>query len=1138
MKKTNRFISRLLTAVLSGTIAASGIPSHAVSVPLSSQQQETTAPEPMMISVVEGETSEYGFTPTTYVDEYGNETEADLIPDKEPRAAALPSQFDLRDYGYITPVKNQGDTGTCWAHASLAAAESNMVMKGIADNTIDLSESHLTWFTQGAASRNINDPLYGDGESLGNTDLNNGAYDRGGNHLRARASLGRWSGVQLEENAPPISERPAVDESLRYTSYGYLVNSDDIDKDDRESIKQHLMNTGALICSYYTDSEKYISGQYYPYASYYCPDFDSSTQATNHEVTIVGWDDNYSKDNFMFDVPPDDGAWIVKNSWGEDSHIDGYFYLSYYDSSLSGIASFEIADKSTYNNIYQYDGASPDSYLYYLSSAFTAANIFTAESNETISAAAFYTYEASVPYTVSVYADVQDGKPTSGRLLATTSGTIPYKGYHVVNLNEPVAVSKGTKFSVVVTLDKAGTRMAVQKCSSLNDCSYYTSGTPKSSSQWTDTISKYSATACIKALTKSDVLINASNFPDEAFRTYVSDFDLDSDGALSSEEIYQVSEMNLSKLGISDFTGIEFFTELAKLNCSYNPITKLDISHNNILNDFICIGCSIGIDKIACNGFTIDGLDMSKVSNIKGMTAKDSMFIPDGGTMSYTYYCGRNYTAEIVINVGEVLHGYGSWSAKGDSHVKTCFYCGSEASENHQFDEWNGDSNGHLRICLVCGGTEFEKHSFGDWKTDEVSHTHSCEICGFNESSEHTSDRFESQDDKEHNAICESCGYTELRPHNFGAFTESDEKTHAKVCTDCGYSESFEHSLGVCITNGEESHSRTCPDCGYSENSVHSFGEWISYGESLHKRSCTDCGQVVSGSHNFGEFSSIGTEKHSKVCKDCGYIVGLAHNFGDWISVDASTHSRTCPDCGLVNSVPHNFGNWTISEDGSHSRECSDCGYTESSLHTFGEAKSINGDTHYISCEICGHTELSTHSFGEIAHTDDENHSCTCEECGYVYIFKHNFSEWEYSGESSHSKICLECKQIITMPHSFGKCESTDESEHSISCEMCGYTISSPHSLTEWQDNGNAERIRKCIDCDYSEIEKVHYISGDINGDNVIDSFDLVIAKQRLNKDFLNSAEFASADINQDGKFDINDVILLQDFILGKIKVF
>lgn len=914
MKKANRFISKLLTAVLSGAITASGIPSYAVSVPLSSQQQETTTPEPMTISVVEGETSEYGFTPMAYVDEYGNETETNLIPDKEPRATALPSKFDLRNYGYVTSVKNQGDTGTCWAHSSLAAAESNMIMKGLADNTIDLSESHLTWFTQGSASSNKNDPLYGDGESLGNTDHINGAYDRGGNHQRARASLGRWSGVQLEENAPPISDRPAVDESLRYTSYGYLVNSDDIDKNDRDSIKQHIMNTGALSCGYYTDKQMYISGQNYPYASYYYSNFDSSTQATNHEVTIVGWDDNYSKENFQFDVPPGDGAWIIKNSWGEDSHIDGYFYLSYYDSSLSNIASFEIADISTYNNIYQYDGSSPDSYLYYLSSAFTAANIFTAESNETISAAAFYTEEASVPYTVSIYADVRDGKPTSGRLLTTTSGTMPYKGYHVVDLNEPVAVSRGTKFSVVVTLDKANTRMAIQKCSNLNDCSYYTSGTPKSSSRWNNIVSSYSSTACIKALTKSEILINDSNFPDNAFRSYVSELDLDSDGMLSESEIYQVSEMNLSKLGISDFTGIEFFTELTKLNCSYNPITKLDISCNNSINDFICIGCSIEIDKIACNGFTINGLDMSKVSNIKGMILEDSMFIPGSGAMSYTYNCGKNYTAEIVINAGEILHGYGSWSCKDDSHIKTCFYCGSEASEKHQFDEWSGDINGHSRICLVCGGTEFEKHSFSNWESGEAFHTHSCEICGYTET-----------------------------------------------------------------TN-----------------------------------------------HNFGETTYVYAETHSKTCKDCGY----------------------------------------------------------------------------------------------------------------VQTFKHNYSDWEYSGEASHSKICLDCKQIITMPHSFGKCEVTDENEHSISCEICGYTIASPHSLTEWQDNGNAEQIRKCVDCDYSELEKMRYILGDINGDNIIDSFDLVIAKQRLNKDFLNSAEFASADINQDGKFDINDIILIQNLILGKITAF
>lgn len=1161
MKKISRVFSKLFTTVLSVAIVCTSIPSYAVFVSPSSED-DGAIPEPEMISVIEGESSEYGLTPIYYVDENGNEIESDLVPDREPRALVLPSKFDLRDSGYITSVKSQSPTGSCWAHATLAAAESNMIMNGLADNNIDLSESHLTWFTQGLASTDINDPLYGDGESLGNTDFNNGAYDRGGNSWRSRAALGRWSGVQLEENAPPVAERPAVDENLRYTSYGYLVNSDDLDASDHESIKQHLMTTGALYCSYYSDNNKYSNGEYFDEA-YYNDEIDG----TNHAVTIVGWDDNYSKDNFKSDVPPGDGAWIIKNSWGDWSHNNGYFYLSYYDVSLDYITSFEIVDTSTYNNIYQYDGAMPDSYYRYPSSSFTAANVFTAADNETISAAAFYTGEASVPYIVSIYADVEDGDPTSGTLLTTQTGSIPYKGYHVVDLNEAVAVSKGTKFSVVVTLDKTGTNMAIQKCSNLSDCSYSTWGTPSSHTVWKDMISSYDSTACIKALTRSDISINSKNFPDSIFRNYVSSFDLDSNGALSYSEIAQVYEMNLSGLGISDFTGIEFFTELTDMNCSFNPIINLDVSHNNKLTNFICYGCSIELDSVMCSGFTIDGLDISKVSNPQEMTVEGSSFVPGNKIMHYTYNCGKNYDTLITIIADSLTHSYGSWSDNGDAHIKTCYYCGDIKFEDHSFDKWNIDLKEHSHQCLICGGIKSEEHSFGNWtENGNTYHIHSCEICRASESAEHLFRRFEITDSETHTGICEDCGYAEQFSHKSGDFTPLDETYHTKSCEECGYSENYEHNFGewtiadenshtrTCVdcgytetlthsycdweTSGNDSHSRKCNDCGYTESSDHNFGEWTFVDENVHSRVCTDCGQIVEAEHDFTEFSSSDDEKHSMICKDCGYSVNLAHNFGEWSSYDEHQHYKTCIDCDMIIYGDHNFGEWTVSENGNHSRQCADCGYIISSPHIFGKTDVINSENHSKSCEICGYTEITPHSFGKITYTDVQNHSQTCDECGYVHIFEHNFSEWEASDENNHSKICQDCSHIVTMPHSFGDCESINEKEHSIICEDCGYTIISPHSFSDWQDNGNATQIRICTGCGYSEIKDVDYVLGDISGDGTIDSFDLVIARLKLRKDFLNSAEFASADINHDGIFDKTDIILLQNFILGKIKIF
>ena len=81
--------------------------------------------------------------------------------------------------------------------------------------------------------------------------------------------------------------------------------------------------------------------------------------ASNHEATIIGYNDNFPKTFFIKgQEPPEDGAWLVKNSWGGglssgpdfgsfgidengDGIGDGYFWLSYYDASISFTESFD-----------------------------------------------------------------------------------------------------------------------------------------------------------------------------------------------------------------------------------------------------------------------------------------------------------------------------------------------------------------------------------------------------------------------------------------------------------------------------------------------------------------------------------------------------------------------------------------------------------------------------------------------------------------------------------------------------------------------------------------------------------------------------------------------------------------------------
>ncbi|MBQ6904060.1 MAG: hypothetical protein IJQ26_06020, partial [Lachnospiraceae bacterium] len=112
--------------------------------------------------------------------------------------ASLPSSFDLRSKNAITSVKDQAGTGTCWAFSTIAAIESNAIMKGLrSSNGLDLSEDHLVWFTFHP------DKAIGDKVVVSESnDDSDSPYNCGGWWNTAVYSLVNWVGVETEQNAP------------------------------------------------------------------------------------------------------------------------------------------------------------------------------------------------------------------------------------------------------------------------------------------------------------------------------------------------------------------------------------------------------------------------------------------------------------------------------------------------------------------------------------------------------------------------------------------------------------------------------------------------------------------------------------------------------------------------------------------------------------------------------------------------------------------------------------------------------------------------------------------------------------------------------------------------------------------------
>lgn len=356
----------------------------------------------------------------------------------------LPSAYDARNDNLITPVKAQGNSGCCWAFAAVSAAETNMIKQGLANNDVDYSEAHLVWFGLRTLAESKKDSTYGDGI------LSDSPFSDGGNWVRSVFALARWSGVEKEENFPfegfpyPEGNYP---ESERYNSYAHLQNSRQIPTEDRNGIKQAILDCGSITASYY-HSSTFLNVSEENGACYY----QSSVTNTNHTIAIVGWDDNYSKDNFL-KTPATDGAWLVKNSWGSTWKGDGYFWLSYCDKSLSYFTTFEMERADNYENINQYDGFGYKGWGFLSGyNQMSMANVFTTKAKETVKAVSFHTVQQNVSYSVEIYKDIPDGgKPTDGTFVTSENGFLKYRGYNTIPLSNPVSLPENAKYSVVVT---------------------------------------------------------------------------------------------------------------------------------------------------------------------------------------------------------------------------------------------------------------------------------------------------------------------------------------------------------------------------------------------------------------------------------------------------------------------------------------------------------------------------------------------------------------------------------------------------------------------------------------------------------------------------------------------------------------
>lgn len=401
----------------------------------------------------------------------------------------LPARYNLAENGFVTDVKNQQDSGNCWAFAALASLET-CVLKA-SNKTFNFSVENM---------KNLIEMYSAYGWKM---ETNEGGYNG-----MPMGYLASWLGP-VNATLDPFDDKgtlsPLLDSEMHIQNiYVLPARTSYIDND---AIKEAILKYGGLYASYY-HSAGYLNSKTNAY-------YDPYTGNGNHAITVVGWDDNYSKNNF-YTAPAGDGAFIVKNSWGSSWGDNGYFYISYYDRVLFAVNkdnqafTYILNDTVRYTKNYQYDVAGMTDYLITGKKTVWYKNIYNATGNEVIAAVSTF-FNTTVDYEISIY--------VNDVLQLTQNGRHEGSGYYTIPLKEYVPVAVGDIFKIVVKLANPQNGYAAVPISeqlSTTRC-YYAPGVSYFSNdgkKWTDlydySASAYSHTynsqvACLKAFTITDM---------------------------------------------------------------------------------------------------------------------------------------------------------------------------------------------------------------------------------------------------------------------------------------------------------------------------------------------------------------------------------------------------------------------------------------------------------------------------------------------------------------------------------------------------------------------------------------------------------------------------------------------------------
>ena len=369
------------------------------------------------------------------------------------KATQIPEYYDLREH-ITVEVKNQMDTGECWAFSANSSIETYLALNG---ETYNFSERHLDYSTASNFLDGVNEyalnRLVGDG---GYASTAFTYYSRGSGPINEEDMPFENNEYRISVNELPQNVTVKKVDNMIYFSNIYkfrengVIKYVDADNNEytqievneiRNKVKEHIMKYGAVSTDVYAPSVYYNEETY---ADNLCENAYS-----NHAVTIIGWDDNYSKTNFI-NQPSKDGAYIVLNSWGTEWGENGVYYVSYEDflieSQMRGVT--EVSDIE-YDNLYQYD----ISEMWNCIESQYAANVFTAKENELLTEIMIGSLSEQ---TCDIYINATSDDLNINNLTKIASDVKLKPGYNTINVDSNIALSSGCNFAIIVKLTSAG----------------------------------------------------------------------------------------------------------------------------------------------------------------------------------------------------------------------------------------------------------------------------------------------------------------------------------------------------------------------------------------------------------------------------------------------------------------------------------------------------------------------------------------------------------------------------------------------------------------------------------------------------------------------------------------------------------